>query len=249
MSSDSFQAIVLAAGRGSRMGSSIPKVLLPVCGRPILRYVLDILEDVGIQRPVVVVSPETGKAIRDEFGGTCTYAVQNEQLGSGHAVKCARSAADGYENILVMCGDSPLFQAKTVRLLMNTHVEQRATITLVSAVVSDPRGYGRILRDANGGIEAIVEEQVATEEEKRIREINGGCYAFDAAWLWRNIELIPQNPAGEYCLTEMVHIALTRGLKVCAVTAESEEVMGINTPDELLAAEVIMRRRRTGGCS
>lgn len=248
MSGDSFQAIVLAAGKGSRMGSSTPKVLLPVCGRPILRYVLDILEDVGIHRPIVVVSPETGKAIRDELSWTYTYAVQNEQLGSGHAVKCARSAAHGCENILVMCGDSPLFRSRTVRLLMDTHVEQKATITLVSAVVSDPRGYGRILRDANGRIEAIVEEHVATEEQKRICDINGGCYAFDAAWLWKNIELIPRNTSGEYCLTEMVHIALTRGLKVCAITAESEEVMGVNTPDELLAAEAILRRRGTSGC-
>ncbi|MGB9589073.1 MAG: NTP transferase domain-containing protein [Armatimonadota bacterium] len=248
MSGDSFQAIVLAAGKGSRMGSSIPKVLLPVCGRPILRYVLDILEDAGIHRPVVVVSPETGKAIRDELGGKYTYAVQNGQLGSGHAVNCARSAADGYENILVMCGDSPLFRARTVSLLMDTHVEQKATITLVSAVVTDPRGYGRILRDANGRIEAIVEEHVATEEQKYICEINGGCYAFDAAWLWKNIELIPRNLSGEYCLTEMVHIALTRGLKVCAITAESEEVMGVNTPDELLAAEAALRRRGTRGC-
>lgn len=237
-----FQAIILAAGKGARMGSDLPKVLLPVCGRPVLAHILDALAKVGINRPVVVIGTGS-ELVRETLGDCCIYAAQEEQLGSGHAVMCARDAAQGAENILVMCGDSPLFRVETIRSVMEAHLRERATITLVSAVLEDPSGYGRILRNSSGDVAGIVEEKIASDEQRAIREINGGLYAFDAPWLWESIGLMRRNEAGEYCLTEMVDIALAQGRRVITVTASPDEVAGINTPEQLRFAEGVLRRR------
>ncbi|HET6454263.1 MAG TPA: NTP transferase domain-containing protein [Armatimonadota bacterium] len=231
-----FQAAVLAAGKGKRMGSDLPKVLLPLCGRPIICHVLSLLAEVGIRRPVIVISRE-GDAIRETLGDDYSYVVQGEQLGSGHAVLCAREAAQGAKNIIVMCGDSPLFRVETIRSLMREHVRHQATITLTSAILDDPAGYGRILRNPSGEVSGIIEEKMASDEQKSIEEINGGCYGFDAEWLWGNIGLMTRNEAGEYCLTEMVDIAIRQGRKVITVSSGQDEVAGINTPAHLKQAE------------
>ncbi|MCX6377291.1 MAG: NTP transferase domain-containing protein [Armatimonadetes bacterium] len=239
-----FQAVILAAGKGTRMGSDLPKVLLSLAGRPVLAHILDSLAQVGITRPVVVIGTG-GELVRGTLGDCCIYAVQEEQLGSGHAVMCARDATQDADNILVMCGDSPLFRVETIRSVMEAHLRERATITLVSAILDDPRGYGRVLRGPGGEVSGIVEEKLATEEQKAIGEINGGLYAFDAPWLWENIGLMRRNEAGEYCLTEMVEIAISQGCRVIAVSASPDEVAGINTPDQLLAAERVLLARKT----
>ena len=231
-----FQAIVLAAGKGKRMGSGLPKVLLPLCGRPIIGHVLDVLAKVGIPKPVIVISRE-GDFVRRALGDGYLYAVQDEQLGSGHAVLCAGEAARGTRNIIVMCGDSPLFRVETVRSLMEEHTRQKAAVTLVSAMLDNPSGYGRILRDSAGEVSGIVEEKLASDEQKAIEEINGGCYGFDAEWLWNNIGHMTRNEAGEYCLTEMVDIAIRQGRRMIAVSSGPDEVAGINTPEQLLDAE------------
>jgi len=234
-----FQAIVLAAGKGKRMGSGLPKVLLPLCGRPIIGHVLDVLAKVGIPKPVIVISRE-GDVVRKTLGDDYSYAVQDEQLGSGHAVLCAREAAQGERNIIVMCGDSPLFRVETVRSLMEEHVQCQAAVTLVSAMLDNPSGYGRILRNPTGEVSGIVEEKLASDEQKAIGEINGGCYGFDAEWLWNNVGLMAQNEVGEYCLTEMVDIAIRQGRRVIAVPSHPDEVAGINTPAQLEQAEHIL---------
>lgn len=237
-----FQGIVLAAGKGRRMGGDLPKVLLPLCGRPIISYVIGVLADVGIPRPVIVTSRE-GDDVRKTLGDEYRYVLQDEQLGSGHAVLCAREAAKGTRNIIVMCGDSPLFQVETVYSLMLEHIHRSAVITLVSAVLDDPRGYGRVLRDSAGEVSGIVEEKLASDEQKAIEEINGGCYGFDADWLWENIGLMTRNEAGEYCLTEMVDIAIRQGRRVITVSSGPDEVAGINTHAQLEQAEHILRGR------
>lgn len=234
-----FQGIVLAAGKGRRMGSDLPKVLLPLCGQPIISHVLGLLAEVGIPRPVIVVNRD-GDMIRKSLGDGYLYAIQAEQLGSGHAVLCAREAAEGARNIIVMCGDSPLFRVGTVYSLMLEHVRRSAVITLVSAVLDDPRGYGRVLRDSAGEVSGIVEEKLASDEQKAIEEINGGCYGFDADWLWENIGLMTRNEAGEYCLTEMVDIAISQGRRVITVSSGPDEVAGINTRAQLEQAEHIL---------
>ena len=233
---------MLAAGKGARMGSDLPKVLLPLCGRPMLAHILDLLAEAGVPHPVIVVG-KNRNPIEEAFGSAYRYVVQEEQLGSGHAVMCAVDEARGSANVLVMCGDSPLFRAKTIRELMEKHVREHATVTLVSAVLEDPQGYGRIARSASGEITGIVEEKMATPEQRAIREINGGAYAFDADWLRDNLGLMRRNEAGEYCLTEMVDIALSQGRRVLAVSASPEEVAGVNTPDQLSQAEEILRCR------
>jgi bifunctional UDP-N-acetylglucosamine pyrophosphorylase/glucosamine-1-phosphate N-acetyltransferase len=142
-----------------------------------------------------------------------------------------------------MCGDSPLFQPETIHLLTEKHLQEKATLTLTSAIVHNPTGYGRILRNDKGEIEGIVEEKVASDKEKEIREVNGGCYAFNAIWLWKNINLMHKNEVGEYCLTEMVDIAVAQQQKVCAISANADEIVGINTFQDLQAAEAILQAR------
>ncbi|MDH7482480.1 MAG: NTP transferase domain-containing protein [Armatimonadota bacterium] len=238
-----FQAIVLAAGRGRRMGSKEPKVLVSLLSRPLVCHVLDRLAEVGIEHPIIVVGVGAEK-VRQTLGDNYLYAFQQEQLGSGHAVLCAAELARGKSrNLLVMCGDSPLFKTQTIRSLMEAHLFEKPTITLVSAVLDDPRGYGRIIRDSNGEIMAIVEEVDATDEEKAVKEINGGCYAFNAEWLWDNLNLMTENEAGEKCLTQMVDIAIKQHRRVISVSAEPEEVLGVNTYDDLATAERILASR------
>lgn len=237
-----FQAIVLAAGKGTRMGSDLPKVLLPVCGRPVITHILDALGKAGIQRPVVVVGYKAEK-VREALGDRVIYALQKEQRGSGHAVMCARDAARGAKDLLIMCGDSPLFRVETISAVMEAHVREDAVITLASAILDDPTGYGRILRGPGGEVIGVVEEKIAMPEQKAVKEINGGLYAFDAGWLWESIHLMRENEVGELCLTEMVDIAIAQGRKVIAVPIPAEEVAGINTPEQLRAAERVLSER------
>lgn len=240
-----FQAIVLAAGKGSRMGVDIPKTLIPLYGKPMISYILDAISVLGIDAPVIVVGKQH-QAFDDVLGGGFVYVVQEEQLGSGHAVMCARDASTSDGHVLVMCGDSPLFRVETIRALMNTHRTDGSAVTLISALLDDPFGYGRILRSASGEITGVAEEKNASSEQKAVREINGGCYAFIAQWLWDNINLLTRNEACELNLTEMVDIAIRQGLKVSSVTAGPDEVAGVNTPDQLHQAKEILMAR--GDC-
>ncbi len=149
----------------------------------------------------------------------------------------------GSKYIIVMCGDSPLFRVETLRSLMTEIESQKASAALIAAVLDNPQGYGRIVRNASREITGVAEEKLASDAEKAINEIIGGCYAFDADWLWANLECMRRNEAGEYCLTEMIDIAISQGLKVIAVPAMAEEVLGANTPDQLVITEGILRAR------
>lgn len=234
-----FQAIVLAAGKGSRMGSNLPKALIPLCGKPMISYILDLLAQLGMKSPVVVVGHNRDMVI-STLGSSCIYAIQEKQLGSGDAVSSAKNQSPKDGHLLIMCGDSPLFRVETAAALIHRHRESNAAVTLVSAVLDDPYGYGRILRNNNGSIAGIAEEKTADDVQKQIKEINGGCYAFNAHWLWSNIELLTQNAAGEYCLTEMVDIAVSQNQIVESVPALPYEVAGVNTPEQLHQAELLV---------
>lgn len=240
---EEFQAVVLAAGKGSRMNSSLPKVLLEVCGRPMISYILDSLKELGIIQPIAIIS-KAGGVVMETLEDAAIYVVQKNQLGSGNAVASARNAAKCAKHIIVMCGDSPLFRTSTIKSLMETHLKEGATATLLSCTLDNPEGYGRIVRDGSGRITGIVEQKVATEEQKAIKEINGGCYAFDGEWLWNNIDLMAENAAGEYCLTEMVDIAVKQGLKISAIPADPEELIGANTREQLKVLEDILLSRK-----
>lgn len=249
-----FAAIVLAAGRGERLrqagiGEGLPKVLVPIAGRPMVSYVLAAIRGAGIEDITLVVGYKADE-VRKQLGSGYAYALQEQQLGSGHAVLCARDLLTNVsEHVVVLCGDSPLLSFPTIRRLMERHLRSGGAVTLLSAIVDDPSGYGRILRDRHGGIRAVVEEKGASEDIKVIREVNGGAYAFRAAWLWANIERMRVNAAGELNLTDLVEIAASDGEIVGFITCGGGEILGVNTPDQLAEVERALTPRRGGGGS
>jgi bifunctional UDP-N-acetylglucosamine pyrophosphorylase/glucosamine-1-phosphate N-acetyltransferase len=232
-----WKGLVLAAGKGSRFqqetGEAFPKVLRPVLGKPLVRYVLDTLARAGVTDITLVVGFMAGEVMR-ELGPGYRYVLQPEQKGSGHAVaRAAQHFSDFVGNLVIMCGDSPLFAADTINAIMREHETSSPAITLISAVLDDPSGYGRILRDSEGRITSIVEETCASTDQRAIKEVNGGVYAFDAKWLVDNTDRMAINEAGEYNLTDMVRIAVELGREVTAVQCDPVELLGVNTPEQL----------------
>jgi bifunctional UDP-N-acetylglucosamine pyrophosphorylase/glucosamine-1-phosphate N-acetyltransferase len=226
------------------MYSSLPKVLHRVCGLPIIHYVVDLANKLGAQTPVVVIGYGAQK-VQDYLGERVKYAVQSQQLGTGHAVLSARDAAGANEGlILVMPGDMPLFTEQTLFKLVDVQAGNSGPMTLLTVISEDSRGFGRIIRDAQGSVCAIVEEAQATQEQLAINELNVGAYCFEAGWLWQALEKITLSPKGEYYLTDLVEIAVNEGNKVAAVVVpDQSETLGINTRVHLAEAEAILRRR------
>jgi bifunctional UDP-N-acetylglucosamine pyrophosphorylase/glucosamine-1-phosphate N-acetyltransferase len=248
MKSLEWAGLILAAGKGSRFqaetGEAFPKVLRPVLGRPMVRYVMDTLERAGVSDITLVVGFRA-EDVEREIGSAAGYVCQPVQKGSGHAVACAKERFEGFDGgVVVMCGDSPLFESETVRELLRMHEENGATITLASAILDNPFGYGRIVRDECGRITGIVEEKCASAEERAIREVNGGVYAFDGGWLFTSIDRMAINDAGEYNLTDMVRVAVEEGKTVSAVKCDPMELLGVNTPDQLAVVESILRGKQ-----
>jgi bifunctional UDP-N-acetylglucosamine pyrophosphorylase/glucosamine-1-phosphate N-acetyltransferase len=239
--------IILAAGVGLRMKSTLPKVLHRVCGRPMIRYVLDAAAEAGFGRPVVVVG-RGADAVRAEVGEGALFAEQPEQRGTADAVRVGLGAADEGE-ILVLYGDVPLVRPATLRGLVARHREARPAITVLTARLHDPTGYGRIVRGPDGGVARIVEEADASPEERAIREINPGTYVFDGAALREGLgQLRPANVQGEYYLTDLIGWALASGRRVEAVAAgDSVEVLGVNSRRDLALVESAMRTRLLEG--
>lgn len=240
--------LVLAAGRGSRFpnepGKPLPKVLRPVLGRPMIAYVLDALGNAGVGDITLIVG-FGAEQVRNAVAASVKYVLQPEQKGSGHAVLCSRDAFSRFEGALVvMCGDSPLFTAQTVSNTCAEHRRSAAAVTLASAVLDDPFGYGRIVRDSAGVIAGVVEEKSADEAQRAIREVNGGLYCFDARWLFENIDGMVLNAAGEYNLTDMVRVAVEQHRTISAVHCDPAEMLGVNTPEQLATVEAILRGRQ-----
>ncbi|MGI6295291.1 MAG: NTP transferase domain-containing protein [Armatimonadota bacterium] len=239
--------LVLAAGRGSRFaaesGDPFPKVLRKALGKPLVRYVIDALTGAGVDDITLIVG-FGASAVIDEVGPDVGYVEQTEQKGSGHAVACARDAFRDFDGtLIIMCGDSPLFTSDTVNEMRLEHTRSEAAITLASATLDDPFGYGRILRDGAGSVVGVVEEKCADEAQKAIREVNGGIYACDSRWLFGNIDQMAVNEAGEYNLTDMVRVAIEQNRRVSTVECDPVELMGVNTPQQLQVVEQILRGR------
>jgi bifunctional UDP-N-acetylglucosamine pyrophosphorylase/glucosamine-1-phosphate N-acetyltransferase len=237
-------AVILAAGQGTRMKSSLPKVLHPVAGEPIVLHAIDAAESVSEDLPVLVVGVG-GDQVRAMVGERARYVEQQQQLGTGHAVSQAHALlADQSDAVLVTYADMPLLRAETLHKLVERHQETKPALTMLTVVQDATRGFGRVLRDASGAVEAIVEEVDATPEQLTIRELNAGVYCFDADWLWSHLDQIPLSIKGEYYLTEMVTMAVAEGRRVEALTTDDpSELLGINTRVHLAEAVAVFQQR------
>lgn len=244
---ESLKAIVLAAGMGKRLrteGVDLPKVLRLAAGRPLLGYVLEELGFLPGQDIVLVVGYE-GEKVVSAFPGY-PHVYQMPQLGTGHAVQCAESALKDFDgHILICCGDMPLMGRRAYEALWKAHLEQDNACTLLAGVADQPLPYGRVLRDEQGGFDRIVEDRDCSEEERQVKELNAGVYIFKAKALWRALTTLrPDNAQGEYYLTDAPVWLKRQGEKVgvCAACTP-EEMLGVNTIEQLQQVEEIVRKR------
>lgn len=238
-------AVLLAAGQGTRMKSSLPKVLHSVAGKPMIRHALNAVAQATTETPVVVVGHGSDE-VKAYLGESAQTVLQEPQLGTGHAVMQAESILRDKTDMVIVCyADMPLLRGETLKKLVQTQQRNQGPISMLTVIADDPRGFGRILRKADGTVEAIVEEYVATPEQAKIKELNVGGYCFNASWLWDALKRIPKNPKkGEYYLTDIVELASQDGLSVHAtVMGDIEETIGVNTRIHLSEVEAAMRRR------
>lgn len=236
--------IILAAGKGTRMVSDLPKPLHQLLGKPMISYVLDAAAPLADRPPVVIVG-YGGEEIQATLGESLQYAEQNDLLGTGHAVQQAETLLKGKSDlILVLYGDMPLIRTETLKDLIETQKVQDGPLSILTLVEETPRGFGRILRNENGEIQAIIEESDATTEQLEIKELNAGMYCIQADWLWESLSKIPLSSKGEYYLTDLVDIAVQEGKSVASVQVEdSQELLGINTRVHLAEAGQVLRSR------
>ncbi|HHQ1149851.1 TPA: bifunctional UDP-N-acetylglucosamine diphosphorylase/glucosamine-1-phosphate N-acetyltransferase GlmU [Listeria innocua] len=238
-------AVVLAAGQGTRMKSKLYKVLHPVCGKPMVEHVVDQISTLDVDKVVTIVGHGAEK-VQEHLAGKSEFVKQDEQLGTAHAVLQAKSELAGKDGVtLVVCGDTPLIEASTMEALLKYHHEKRAKATILTTVIEDPTGYGRIIRDDLGIVEKIVEHKDATEKEQRISEINTGTYCFDNKALFEALENVSNdNVQGEYYLPDVIKILKDADEVVAAYKMESfEESLGVNDRIALAEASKLMQRR------
>ena len=247
-----FRFVILAAGMGSRMGGTIPKALIPVGGKPILQRLYESTQTSGIDGvPIIVVGHEREQLCRS-FQGTAEYVVQEKQLGTGHAVMMAESAAQGTDAIIVLYGDHPFISPESLQRLCEQHEKQQNTITMMTVTVPFFEEWykvfahwGRILRDQQGNIIGIREYKDTSEEERAIKEVNPAFFCFQADWLWTHLQdLKNDNKQQEYYLTDMIALAFRQGEKISTLSIAPEEAIGINTPEEREIAEQILLRQK-----
>ncbi len=238
-------AVLLAAGQGTRMKSNLPKVLHPIAGRPLIWHAMQAISQSTTEKPIVVVG-HGAEAVTKYLGDSAQTVLQEPQLGTGHAVMQAEDLLRGNTDLVVVCySDMPLLRGETLQALVETQKKNKGPISMLTVHADDPRGFGRIIRKADGTVDAIVEEYVATPEQLQVKELNVGGYCFDANWLWDALHRIPKNPKkGEYYLTDTVELASQAGMPVQATVMDDvEETIGINTRIHLADAEAAMRRR------
>ena len=240
-------AIILAAGMGTRMKSDLPKVLHPVCGKPMLTYVINAARGAGCEKIILVVGHRQ-ELVRKTYAtlGGVAYVEQIPQQGTGHAVMvCQKELASLEGPVLVLAGDGPLIQPHTLRELLDVHTRQQAACTLATSILSDPAKYGRILRDERDELTGIIEYAEATDAQKAIKEVNVSVYCFDAAALRSVLPRVTNNNnKKEYYLTDTLGLLRADGRKLAAVAAvPPEDVISINTPDELAEVSRIMAAR------
>ncbi|KLU76270.1 bifunctional UDP-N-acetylglucosamine diphosphorylase/glucosamine-1-phosphate N-acetyltransferase GlmU [Clostridium botulinum] len=238
-------AVVLAAGKGKRMKSTLPKVLHKVSGKEMVNQVIDTLRKSDIQDIDLVIgngAEEVKKATEDR---KVMYSIQSEQLGTGHALMCAKDFLEGKDGVVaVFTGDAPLITSKTVKDLIEFHNKGEFKATILTALVNNPFGYGRIIRDNSGEVKKIVEHKDCTSDELKVNEINSGMYCFDIKELLNNLDKLQNNNSqGEYYLTDIIELLKEKGCKVGAISVDSDEIIGVNSRVQLAEAEEILRLR------
>ena len=240
-----FCTLILAAGKGTRMKSDLPKVLHPICGQPMILFPLRAAKEAGSEKTVAVIG-HGADAVRDTLAShKIDFAVQEEQLGTGHAVIVCEDLLSGNNlPVLILCGDAPLIRSSTIAGLLESHVSFENTVTVLTADMDDPRGYGRIVKDGEELLK-IVEEKDASAEEKLISEINSGVYCVDGGFLFDALHKVDRgNVQQEYYLTDIIQISRDSGKKVgWSKISDGDEIMGINSRKELARANGIMRGR------
>lgn len=243
-----LKTIILAAGKGTRMKSELPKVIHKVCGKEMVNHVITASSKAGSAETVVVVGHGAEKVQKVLMDGTATV-IQEQQLGTGHAVLMAEKYINDNDRILVLCGDTPLINVKTISDFVHFHEDNRYAVSVLSAHIENPEGYGRIVRDSSGEFLKIVEQKDASKEERRISEINSGIYCFEGKALKSALSsLSNKNAQGEYYLTDAIEIIRNQGMKAGACDSACEqEIMGVNDRVQLAKAEMIMRKRINEG--
>ncbi len=237
--------VILAAGQGTRMKSDLPKVLHPVAGRPMVRYVLEAARALEPSHLVVVVG-YGADLVRQAVGDGVVFVNQAEPRGTGHAVRQAQEHLAGQAGtVLVLYGDTPLIRPETLRRMVDCHRTEGAALTLLTFQPDDPTGYGRIVRHpTTGQVVAVVEERDATAEQREIREANSGILCFEDRWLWPNLDRLRERPGGEFYLTDLVALAGEQGEKILGLpVSDPLEAIGLDNRLKLAQAEAEMRRR------
>lgn len=241
---ENLEVIILAAGLGTRMKSGKIKILHHAAGRPIIDYVLDLAADLSPNPPVMIVGYQRDQ-VQKSVGGRARFAVQEEQKGTGHAVLQAAGHVDPHRRVMILSGDVPLTRVETLRRLLDEHEREGNALTLLTMRPNDPALYGRIVRDANGAVQRIVEVKDASDDEKRIGEVNAGIYVFNGEHLFDNLRnLKPENAQKEYYLTDLLQVIRDAGHRVGAVVADDPaEALGVNSRAELAQVENEIQRR------
>lgn len=245
---DGIAAIVIAAGKGTRMKSNLAKVLHAVGGEPMVCWPVAAAREAGAATTVLVVGHQS-REVQECFAGQAgiAFALQEEQLGTGHAVACAADSLEGFRGtVLILCGDVPLIRATTLRDMLSFHENRGALVSVLTTHLENPFGYGRVVKREGGRVLSIVEEKDADEEQRNITEINSGIYCADAQFLFDALKsLTNENAQGEYYLTDIVKIATDRGALCLAYqTQDAVEVLGVNDRVQLAAAGAELRRRK-----
>ncbi|OGL78820.1 hypothetical protein A3J43_02210 [Candidatus Uhrbacteria bacterium RIFCSPHIGHO2_12_FULL_54_23] len=249
----SSRIAILAAGKSTRMRSPIPKIFHTLQGQPLVRYVVDAARTANGDRPILVLSPEHRAAVERIFGGEVAYVVQTEQRGTGHAVMSIPSELlAGSQHLVVLYGDQPLLTSPTIRRLIEAHAAAHCPLTMMTTTVPSFEGqyeefktFGRVLRQADGTLDRIVEYKDASDGVKAVREVNPGYYCFNITWLYAHLpRLKDENAQKEYYLTDLVGMARREGTTVAVVPIDEPwEGFGVNTPEALVLAEQLLQKR------
>lgn len=244
-----LRIVILAAGQGKRMGGDLPKVLIPLKGRPMLSYLLKSVAESGVDASPVVVIGKGADQVKEAFGSVCTYVLQEQRLGTGHAVKTAQPVLSTATDVMVLYGDHPLISPELIKGLATSHLNSQEVFTMATFVAPDFKDwrsefqyFSRLIRDSAGKVVQDVQIQDATPEQLSVKELNPCYFCFKADWLWENLAKLETNNAQqEYYLTDLIKMAIAQGHTINTVQIKNiTEALGINTPQQFEAIEKLL---------